>query len=189
MVFYFFSRIQRCVEIWGEILHSWITLCHTPTETGTKQQESELSGQQKIGTLQLCNSFYSPLCWKVKWNYLGGSSYRNWAQLGSVPGFLSWTGVTGFSPGWHKGGTITPAAPAEGAQENWVPGIGQDNDCHRYQIFIYLCKMIWFMIFCVWTPLRTLLLTTGGAAGCLWLWIINDQGEGQHRQTSENLAF
>lgn len=102
-----------------------------------------LVDQQKIGSSQLCNSFYSPLCWEVKWNYLGGSSCRNCATLGCVPGFLSWTGVTGFSQGWHKGGIITPATPVGGAQGNWVPGIGQDNDCHGYQTFIYVIPSRW----------------------------------------------
>lgn len=98
---------------------------------------------QEIGTLQLCSSFYSPLCWEVKWNYLGGSSCRNWAKLGCVPGILSGTGVTGLSWGWHKGGIITPAAPAEGSQGSWVPGIGQDSDCHRYQIFVCVIPSHW----------------------------------------------
>lgn len=53
---------------------------------------------------------------------------------------------------------------------------------------IYLCNPFSVSL-CVRTLLRTLLLTTGGAAGCLWLSITNDQAERQHRQISENLAL
>lgn len=114
--------------------------------TGMKQQGSELSDPCRPTENwypEVCNSFSSPLCWEIKWNYLGGPSCRNWAKPGCVSGFLSWTGVTGLSWGWHKGGAITPAAPAEGSQGNWIPGTGQDNDCHRYQTLIYVILSHW----------------------------------------------
>lgn len=117
--------------------------------------------QQRIGTSQLCNSFYSPLCWEVKWNYLGGSSCRKWAKLGCVPGFLSWTEVTGFSWAWHKGDKIAPEAPAEASQGSWVPELGRTMTARGIK---YLFMDPFSLILCACTPLRTWCLTTGGAA-------------------------
>lgn len=60
----------------------------------------------------------------------------------------------------------------------WLPQVSNTYLCYPFSL-----------ILCVWTPLRTLHLTTGGVAGRLWLWIINDQTERQRSQASENLAF
>lgn len=130
---------------------------------------------QEIGTLQLCSSFYSPLCWEVKWNYLGGSSCRNWAKLGCVPGILSGTRsdrvVLGLAQGRHNYSSSTcRRLPGELSSWNWagqrLPQVSNICLCNPFSL-----------ILCVGTPLRTFHLTIGGVAGCLWLWIINVQAE------------
>lgn len=151
MLCWFFRFFPQNPEMWVRScicgsLSATNPLAQRWKSTGMKQQGSELSDPCRPTEnwhLEVCNSFSSSLCWEVKWNYLGGPSCRNSPKPGCVPGFLSWTGVTGFSWGWHKGGRITPAAPAEGSQGDWVPGIGQDNDCHRYQTFIYVIPSHW----------------------------------------------